>query len=139
MLKNYTSAVPVDRTLINIQKILTKHGANKISFDYAGEMVIGISFVIKTDKGFLPVKLPARLEKIPYAMYGRDCQTQKEKDQVYRTAWKNIHDWIDAQMALLETEMVKMEEIFLPYIINRAGQTFYEVAQKNNMLLGSGQ
>jgi hypothetical protein len=29
-------------------------------------------------------------------------------------------------MAILETEMVRMEQIFLPYAITRDGKTFYE-------------
>jgi hypothetical protein len=50
-----------------------------------------------------------RIEKVPYAMYGRDVHSKQEKQKVYRTAWKNIHDWIDAQLALVKTSMVKLE------------------------------
>ena len=37
-------------------------------------------------------------------------------DQAYRVAWRNILDWVQAQMALLEIGMAKMEEVFLPYM-----------------------
>ena len=34
-------------------------------------------------------------------------------EQAYRVAWRNILDWVEAQMALLEIGMAKMEEVFL--------------------------
>jgi hypothetical protein len=45
-------------------------------------------------------------------------------------AWRIIKDWVEAQMAILESQMVQMEEIFLPYMVNRQGQTFFEAYQK---------
>ncbi|GAI29875.1 unnamed protein product, partial [marine sediment metagenome] len=43
------------------------------------------------------------------------------------------------QMALLETEMVKMEEIFLGYVITPGGQTIYQVMVNKGFLLGPGE
>ena len=85
------------------------------------------------------IKLPARLEKVPYAMYGRDAQSENEKQQVYRTAWKNMHDWIDAQLALVKTEMVKLEEVFLPYMQDHQGVTFFERMEQQGFLLERGK
>ncbi|GAH95162.1 unnamed protein product [marine sediment metagenome] len=42
-------------------------------------------------------------------------------------------------MSLLETEMVKMEEIFLPYVITPGGQTIYQVMASKGFLLGPGK
>jgi hypothetical protein len=132
MIKNYTSGVPVDRTLQNILKILSKHGAKQTTIDYSGDVAVAIFFTIEINGSPFKVKLPARLEKVPFAMWGRNPRDQREKEQVYRTAWKNIHDWIDAQMALIETEMVKLEEVFLPYFVDRNGLTFYESLETDN-------
>ena len=38
-------------------------------------------------------------------------------------------------MAILETEMVEMEQIFLPYVMNNKGQTLYESFKENRILL----
>lgn len=38
-------------------------------------------------------------------------------------------------MALVDTEMVEVEEVFLPYILNQKGQTLYEVFEKKQLLL----
>jgi hypothetical protein len=37
-------------------------------------------------------------------------------------------------MAILETEMVKMEQIFLPYIETSNGQTLFQVFEGRKML-----
>jgi len=38
-------------------------------------------------------------------------------------------------MAILESEMVKLDEIFLPYMVNEAGLTLYEAYISNQLLL----
>jgi hypothetical protein len=59
----------------------------------------------------------------------------RNPDQAYRTAWKNIHDWVDAQMALLETEMVRLEEVFLPYMTDSTGRSVFERMESQAFLL----
>ena len=61
------------------------------------------------------------------------------EEHAYRVAWRIIKDWIEAQMSLLETEMVRMEEIFLPYVITGTGQTVYQVMAEKHFLLGTGE
>lgn len=38
-------------------------------------------------------------------------------------------------MALIETEMVTVDEVFFPYILNDRGQTLYETFKENNTLM----
>jgi hypothetical protein len=42
-------------------------------------------------------------------------------------------------MALLEIGMAKMEEVFLPYMQDRQGVTFFERMEKQDFLLESGK
>jgi hypothetical protein len=60
-------------------------------------------------------------------------------DQAYRVAWRTILDWVQAQMALLEIGMAKMEEVFLPYMQDREGVTFFERMEQRGFLLESGK
>lgn len=46
-----------------------------------------------------------------------------------------MKDWVEAQMALLDIEMVRFEEIFLPYIETDTGQTVYERLEKQQFML----
>lgn len=50
-------------------------------------------------------------------------------------AWRILKDWIEAQMALLDIEMVRFEEIFLPYIETAGGRTIYEKLEEQKFLL----
>jgi hypothetical protein len=44
-----------------------------------------------------------------------------------------------AQLALCETEIVEMPQVFLPFAMDAKGRTVYEVMLKGKFLLGSGQ
>ena len=53
--------------------------------------------------------------------------TDRRKEQARRVAWRILKDWIEAQIALLESGMVEMEEIFLPYMLAGPGdRTLYK-------------
>lgn len=95
------------------------------------------------------MKLPARIDGVErvflankkprYGWSRPDPLTDREKLQAKLTGWRNIKDWIDAQMALLETEMVKIEEIFLPYVVgDKEGHTMYERFENGTLQLESG-
>jgi hypothetical protein len=60
--------------------------------------------------------------------------------QAVRVAWRIVKDWTEAQLAIIETRMVKTEQVFLPYAIMRDNKTLYEHVESNpQFLLGSGQ
>jgi len=144
-LLNYTSTVPVSRTVAQVQAKLVEHGARAIMMEYDGRgRITALAFNVKTPKGELPIRLP-----IDAAATLRVLQRQAEKREIpgrfareehaYRVAWRIIKDWVEAQMSLLETEMVRMEEIFLPYVITPGGQTIYQVMANKGFLLGPGE
>jgi hypothetical protein len=149
-IKNFTSDKPIDRIFAELQQTLGTHGAKQISYDYGDDgKVQGVQFVIKVNKRFIPIKLPARVEKAQAILkkqweeglisHKRGKENTYGYDQAYRVAWRNILDWVQAQMALLEIGMAKMEEVFLPYMQDRQGVTFYERMEKQDFLLESGK
>lgn len=135
-LKNYTSGWTVNRSLNEIQSLLVAKGAERMMIEYKDKEPVGLTFAIQTPKGMMPVQLPARFEKVVKVMYGTTNVNETQLEQAKRTAWRNLYDWVDAQMALLETEMVKLEEVFLPYVVMK-GRTVFEHFESGN-LLGSG-
>lgn len=137
-LKNYTTTIDSTKTIGEIQGILAKHGANAIMTEYNDGQVIALSFRIKTPNGEIGVKLPANIDRVLQVLKNqrkRNNQVKDTREQAAKTAWRIIKDWIDAQMAILETEMVEMEEIFLPYVLNKEGQTLYEAFKNNKLML----
>lgn len=55
-----------------------------------------------------------------------------------RVAWRILRDWVMAQMAILETEMVAIDQIMLPYMVDDQGHTVYELYQSRQLMLGDG-
>lgn len=139
-IKNYTSRDTVLKSLSSIQQLLANKKAEKIMVDYKDGQPIAITFTIQSSQGLIPIRLPARIEGVAKIMYSKNMNQldAKELDQVKRTSWKNIHDWVDAQLALVETDMVKIEEVFLPYVM-MGKQTVFEHFQQNNLGLPSGE
>ena len=137
-LKNYTTLINANKTLGEIQEILAKHKAKAILTEYDAEGdVSALCFKIDSVRGEIAIKLPANTDKVYKVLKKqktRNNQIRDTMEQAKRTAWRNIKDWIDVQMALLETEQVEMEEIFLPYIVNQEGYTLYQVYEKNRLL-----
>ena len=149
-IKNYTSDKPIDRIFAELQQTLGTHGAKQISFDYGDDgKVHGVQFVIKVNDRFIPVKLPARVEKAQTVLkkqweegvisHKRGKEHTYGYEQAYRVAWRNVLDWVQAQMALLEIGMAKIEEVFLPYMVNSTGETFFERMEQRGFLLESGK
>ena len=135
-LKNYTSSSSLNNIFADIEKTLTTHGAKQVIRDYGDDGKIkSISFVIQTSKTLLGIRLPAKFDAVEKIFQNDGVRYKPE--QPYRTAWATIRDWISAQMALVDWEMVKPEEVFLPYIIMpESGETFFETVQKRDFLLG---
>ena len=61
------------------------------------------------------------------------------REQAVRTAWRIVKDWVEAQMALVETQMVSTQDVFLPYAVMQDGRTLAErVRESPQFLLGGG-
>lgn len=135
MLKNYTSNTT--NTFDKIQKVLASHKARRMMFEYDSQGRIGaLSFSMELNGKEIGFKLPAKVENVE-AIFKREGYRLDEKtlQQAYRTAWANIRDWLDSQMALVDTEQVKFEEVFLPYMVANDGRTFFEKIRDNQFLL----
>ena len=136
-IKNYTTTVEVHKSLGEIQAALASHGARKIMVDYDGAgQPTGIVFGIDTPAGPSGFCLPANVEGVR-AVFARQ-KVKAQSGQAERTAWRNVRDWIMAQMAIIEAGQVEMEEVFLPYLTDRQGRTLYQLYQGGQLALGDG-
>lgn len=138
-IKNYTTTINVNKTIGEIQGILSKHGATAIMTEYDNRNVTGLSFKIMTPRGELGIRLPSNTDRVLQVLKNQRKNNNQVKDtfeQANKVAWRIIKDWVDAQMAILETEMVEMEQIFLPYVLNNKGKTLYQEFKENQLLLG---
>lgn len=153
-LKNFSTSIEVEKTVMEIERMLAKFGAKKILKEYDhNQRVVGLAFIIETQNGEMPIKLPAKVDKIEQVfkvqvskgfLPRKYWDSDWAKQQSARTAWRTIKDWIDAQFALISIEMVKVEEIFLPYAYSsQLGQTLFEAIENRKIdlsrMLGEGK
>lgn len=127
-LLNYTTSISSEKTVSEIQSKLAKAGAHQILHEYDGfGNVNALSFRINTKFGNVAFRLPSNIsavEKTLKKQFSRGKFVTTE--QATRVAWRILKDWIEAQLALIETGMVTVEQVFLPYAQDSKGQTVYE-------------
>ncbi|WP_346904594.1 hypothetical protein [Faecalicatena contorta] len=137
---NYTTTVDSFKTVSEIEYVLMKHKAKSIMKNYEGESITGLSFLIDTGMQQIPVKLPVKIDECLKVLKHEKRENPRKqikdtREQAERVAWRILKDWIEAQMALLDIEMVRFEEIFLPYIETNTGRTIYERLEEKQFLL----
>lgn len=125
--KNTYTREPLDNMIRKIQQTLVAHKAKKIMFDYSDDgVIVGLSFGIMVNDQMLAVKLPAKIKECEAILIAEKKLTLSKKDHALRVAWANIRDWVDSQMAMVDLDMAKMEEVFLPYIMD-GNKTIFEL------------
>ncbi len=134
---NYTTSVPVDRTMMQIQKILVKHGATNISTDYIDGQPASMMFLIDISGQWISYRLPCRHGRV-FRILERDPRVQpryRTEEHALRVSWRIVKDWIEAQMALIEAELASLPEVFLPYVVTNDGRTVADRFLENPQLL----
>ncbi|MBL4576413.1 MAG: hypothetical protein JKY51_10025 [Opitutaceae bacterium] len=142
-LLNYTTKIDASKSIAEIQKCLQKHGANAILTEFGDEGFIeSLSFKIHVHEQDISFRLPCDWKpvaeilrhetKVPIYVREND---ELLKDQSLRVAWRVVKDWVEAQMAILEMQMVTVDQVFLPYAVTKDGSTVYEQICSNGFLL----
>ena len=116
-LANTTTTVPAEKSVGEIIAILAKHGASAIMMNYDGAgQVIGVSWKVRWGDGEIPFTLPANVDQVLKVLTRQHARgrfpTQAHARDV---AWRILKDWTRAQMALVDTQMVSLPQVFLPY------------------------
>jgi len=125
-LLNYSTSISAHKTVAEIQNKLAKAGAHQILQEYFDGRVIAVSFRIKTGFGDMAFRLPANVDAVLQVLRKQFPRSRMQVDHAERVAWRILKDWTEAQLALIETGMVKLEQVFLPYIQDNKGITLYE-------------
>lgn len=134
---NYTTAISCDKTIGEIQKCLASHGASKIIVDYQEGMPSSVTFCLNIGERIVGYVLPANYSGVLKAMK-RDKKVPGSKcteEQAQRVAWRIVKTWVEAQMAIVESDLADMAEVFLPYAVTKTGETMYNYIKKDTQLL----
>jgi hypothetical protein len=137
-LLNYTTKVSIEKTVGEIQKCLASHGAKAVlcEYDVKGN-VIALSFKVQVGHQDIAFRLPSDWRPV-LKLLERDRKvprTFRTQEQALRVSWRIVKDWVEAQMAIVETTMVQLEQVFLSYVITPDGRTLYERLRDTQFVL----
>lgn len=127
-IRNYTTEVPAERSISEIEKLLASFGADTIIKEYSSdEKVRSLSFKLDDNAYKLPANV-AGVKGLLYsgrrAPYGQDSAKRRE-EKSYRVTWRIIKDWIHVQLSLIASGQAQPQEIFLPYMYD-GKRTLYQ-------------
>lgn len=141
-LLNYTTKIDADKTAQEIARCLSKHGAQAVltEYDEKDGYVTAISFKINLEGKRVGFRLPCDWKPVLEILKNDPNVRSRSRvaiDRVLavRVAWRIVKDWVEAQMALVETRMVTTQQVFLPYAVMKSGETLYEKIQENPQFL----
>ena len=142
-IKNHTTSITIEKTIGEIEIILSKHGITHIFKMYNDKGTpIALAFKAIVRDRELSFKLPMEEEKI-LQVFKNQVRAGKlankystDIDQARRTGWRIIKNWIESQLALIEINLVTIDQIFLPYVYDQSrDKTMYELIQDDNYKL----
>jgi hypothetical protein len=125
---NYTTQIEVEKTAAEVQRVLARGRARAVMTEYGENgRPTAIAFEVVTPYGPRSFVLPVNAEKV-FAVMCRQRVSPKfrTREQAERVAWRILKDWIEAQLAIVSTEMVALEQVMLPYMRTEDGSTVYE-------------
>lgn len=124
---NYTTDVAVSKTMGEIQAALARRGVTRISTLYDADGVpAGLGFTMCTDYGVRDFELPVRTDGVLAAMTAdtKVPRSKCTKEQAARVAWRIAKDWLEAQSALIDVRLARLDEVMFPYMLTESGSVY---------------
>lgn len=151
---NYTTTKKVDETLPDIIAALRRRGVTRISTVYDDDgQEVGLEFTMRTDYGSRDFSLPVRVDGVQealrraekageFASLKKAAGTFTTRAHAARVAWAIARDWLRAQGALIDANLVTMDEVMMPYMVARyehgEAVTMYGAFRDQQLALGAG-
>lgn len=141
---NYSTSIEAEQTIGEIQRMLSRYNVAAMMTEYDGHQVSAVSFKLNINGEPMSFKLPCNWRSVATILKEQQRQRNKHGDgvdaQAVRVAWRVMKDWIEAQLALVEINMVTIPQVFLPWAIMPDGRTLAEhIDTDPGFLLGPGK
>ena len=125
------TTVEVSKTVGEISACLQAIGAMSITSTFKNMRISGVTWAMLWNGKQVHFKMPARVEPVFGIMRKRrgrmsERDTNRLMEQAERVAWRQLLRWIQAQTALIETQMVKPTEPFVGYAVTPDGRTMHD-------------
>lgn len=139
-LKNTFAKLPAGKYIEMAQQALVQAGASGVQYKFENGYIIGLAFTLNINANEIQFMLPVNWKKFQNVLKKEDNRRSDEDDYCYKVAWACMKDWIEAQMAFVESENVTVPQVFLPYAVTKDGKTLFEkIASNPSFLLGDGK
>lgn len=121
----YSTSISASKTVGEMQTMLAEAGAQRIAVDYENGCPSGLTFALDTPHGVRIFALPVRIDAMHQLLIQKEKRRElktgavairSSREQAERVAWRIMKDWLGAQLALIESTMVDMTEVMLPYL-----------------------
>jgi hypothetical protein len=147
---NYTTSKAVDETMAEIIAALRRRGITRISTVYDdNDEPSGLEFTMRTDYGprdfALPIRTAGVLAALKRAEAAGEFAASRKKAGTFttpahaaRVAWAIARDWLRAQSALLDAELVTLDEVMFPWMVGGPdGQTAFVAFRSQQKAIAS--
>ena len=135
-LKNYSTSIPAEKTISEIEKMLAGLGATTVIKEYLeDETVHLLAFKVNQMNYKLPVNVKGVYQVMfggKHCYHGRDSMKNREQ-QSYRVAWRIIKDWLHAQFSLIISGQAEPEQVLFPYAYD-GKRTLFQAWKEGKLL-----
>lgn len=137
---NYTTDITVAKSMGEVTAALARRGVARIStvFDDNG-VPAGLGFTMKTAYGLRDFELPIRTEGVLRVLTEERRTNSRVKataEQAAKVAWRIAKDWLEAQAALVDAELVTLDEVMFPYMVADKGKTTWQLYSDQQKAIG---
>jgi hypothetical protein len=127
-----STTVAAARTAGEVSTLLIAAGARRITVDYDETgRIVGMSFILLIRNIPHPFSMPVRTDGVFKILQGRRRSdryryVEIDRAQAERIAWRHLLRWIQVQLAMADTGMAELREVFLPYLVDEGGRTVFQ-------------
>lgn len=143
---NYTTKVPVGKTVGECQSILARaKNVSAVMVRYQEGEPCGLNFALITPNGEQGFTLPVNIDGVAQLLrkQGKPAGGMSQafflsREHAARVAWRVVKDWLEAQLAIVDAQMVTIDQVMLPYLTAPDGRTLYELFRDRQLALPAG-
>lgn len=138
-LANYTTKVPVEQSIAEIQEMLVAAGAESISMHYDGGKITAIDFAVTIDKFPLGFRLPQNAAAAQKILVRQKAHARlKTLAHAEAVSWRILRDWVRAQLAMVELAQAEFAQVFMPYAMIAGESVYRQFREQRIKQLGDG-
>lgn len=137
--------ISAERSAGEISACLVRAGATSISTKFDAGKLVGLNWTMRVGPADLQFAMPARVEPVYQILLKRragftDNATKlRIRAQAERVAWRQLLRWVQAQLAMIDVGMAQSAEVFMPYIQQHDGRTFFEYFESKQLQLDASK